>query len=74
MAISNDRELGRLTEAVNTLQKAVERLSNDVQELESAMAGIKGGWRSVATISAIIGGLCAVGFIKIAPFIGIFPK
>lgn len=74
MERSHDREIGALTEAVNTLKDVVESLRKDVKDLETTVATIKGGWKAISAVSALGGGIIATGLIKITPLIGLFPK
>jgi prefoldin subunit 5 len=74
MTTSHDREIGMLTEAVNTLKESVESLRADVNDLKTIVAQIRGSWKTISGIGAAIGALVTLGILKISPFITLFPK
>lgn len=72
--MTTERDIGQLTEAVNTLKAEVHLMRKEVSALTLNIAQIKGGWKAISGASALVGGLIGAGIIKIAPFLGVFPK
>jgi hypothetical protein len=66
--------MGKLIEAVDTLKSVCDKLEVKVDTLNSKITSIEGSWKAVAGVAATIGGLVSVGVIKVAPFLGVFPK
>ena len=69
-----NQTIGKLLEAVDTLKTEVTVLRVAVSGLKQEMTSIQSGWKAVAAFSAAIGGAVSIGIIKIAPFIGVFPR
>lgn len=74
MTASLDREIGALKEAVETLKKSVDSLREDVSDLKTIVAQIRGSWKTISAIGAAVGALVTLGFVKVMPFISLFPK
>jgi archaellum component FlaC len=74
MVGSNERDIGALTEAVNTLKTVVDDLRKDVVELNITVAQVKGGWKVISGVSALSGGAIGAAMIKFAPLLSLMPK
>lgn len=70
----NERELGQLSTRITSLEDTLDEVRKDVREIRDAVLASEASRKTIGTVSAIIGGLIGAGIVKIAPFIGIFPK
>jgi hypothetical protein len=66
--MSNDREIGQLTEAVGNLKSDVAEIKEDVKKMTEFMQQAKGSWKTVmgiAGFAAAVGALAA----KLLPWV-----
>ena len=71
--MSIEKELGRLEGRMDSVEKDLVEIKNDVRQIRDAALSVKGGWRTIvllASVSAAVGGLAA----KLAPIFQSLPK
>lgn len=67
--MSAERELGEHSKAIETLEKDVAQIKDDLSEIKTLLAGARGGWKVLVAASGLAAAAGA-GLLKLAEMFG----